>query len=133
MTRPPENTTDRLNRELARMRLYDLGFWGGWAVLVGTLGLFAFFSLNTVTDVRYVTGIAGQTMPLMNEAGTTVTTRVTVEGQTRDIRLPSQLIHPAQGDQICLRAGEHRFTGHTSYVPVSRTLCAGLSPQEHMR
>lgn len=118
-----ESTHERLNRELARLRMRDIGFWGGWALLVGIAVIYGFFLLNTVTDVRYVEGIAGETMPLVSEDRTILVTRVTVEGQTRDIRLPSQLVHPAKGDPICLRAGEHRFTGHTSYVSVSPTLC----------
>lgn len=125
-----ESTHERLNRELARMRMRDVGLWGGWALLVGVLGLVGFVSLNTITEARYVVGIAGGTIPLTSEDGTTIVTRVTVEGRIRDIRLPSQLVHPAVGDPVCLRAGEHRFTGHTSYVPVSRTLCEGTETTE---
>lgn len=122
-----ESTHERLNRELARARLTDLGFWGGWALLIGTLAVVVFLGLNTVTDVRYVIGTADQTMPLISEDGMTLITRVTVEGNLRDIRLPSQLVHPTPGDPICLRAGEHRFTGHTSYISVPMSLCEGSS------
>lgn len=119
----PESTHDRLNRELARMRLRDVGFWGGWALLVGIVAIYGFLAFNNVTDARYVTGVAGDVLPLTSETGQRIVLRVTVEGQTRDIRLPSQLVHPAKGALVCLRAGEHRFTGHTSYVSVSDSLC----------
>ncbi len=107
------------------MRIRDVGFWGGWALLIGIGVLYAGLALNTPSQTRYVTGIAGDTMPLATESGARLVLRVTVEGQTRDIILPSQLVHPAKGDPVCLRAGEHRITGHTSYVSVARTLCDG--------
>lgn len=122
-----ETTNDRLTRELARMQLRDMGLWGGWALLCGVLALYAFFALNNVQNVRFVEGVARDTVPLVGEDRTILVTRVSVEGQLRDIRLPSQLIHPAKGEVICLRAGEHRLTGHTSYVPVSTTLCEGAT------
>lgn len=132
MTRPPESTHERLNRELARMNMRDIGFWGGWALLIGVVGLFAFLSLNHVTNVRYVTAIAGETTLFLTEDGASIKTSVTVEGHTRIITLPSQLVHPAKGETICLRAGEHRFTGHTSYVIVSRTLCDAPSATQEV-
>lgn len=92
-------------------------------MLFGIAALFMFLIANKPTQTRYVTGIAGDTIPLMSEDGASIRTRVTVEGRQRDISMPSQLIHPARGETVCLRAGEHRFTGHTSYVIVSRTLC----------
>lgn len=109
------------------MKMRDVGFWGGWALLVGIIAVYGFFALNQVTDVRYVTGVAGDVQPLTTESGQRIVLRVTVEGQTRDIRLPSQLVHPAKGAPVCLRAGEHRFTGHTSYVSVSDSLCDDTS------
>lgn len=118
-----ESTHERLNRELWRMRTHDVGFWGGWALLFAIAALFVFFGLNTAQNVRFVTGTAGQTMPLITEDGTRLILRVTVEGNLRDIRLPSQLVHPAPGETLCLRAGEHRFTGHTSYINVPMSLC----------
>jgi hypothetical protein len=127
-----ESTHERLNRELSRMRVRDIGFWGGWALLAAVVLIYGFFTLNHVTNVRYVEGIAGETMPLMTEEGSLIRTRVTVEGQIRDIRMPSQLVHPAKGDPICLRAGEHRFTGHTSYVSVSPTLCESPSATDQV-
>jgi len=127
MVTPPENTTERLNRELNRLRFRSVGFWGGWALLIGIAALWVLLIANKPRETRYVTGIAGGTMPTMSETGATIKTRVTVEGRQRDILLPSQLVYPAQGETVCLRAGEHRFTGHTSYVIVSRTLCEGLS------
>ena len=127
---PPDSTHDRLNRELARMRLRDLGFWGGWALLVGVLALYALMASNQITNVRYVIGIAGDTIPLATDDGSRIVTRVTVEGLARDIRLPSQLVHPVKGEKVCLRAGEHRFTGHTSYVSVARRRCDGSSATE---
>lgn len=132
MTKPPESTHDRLNRELAAMRVRDMVRWGGWAVLIGTVATFGFFALNTITNVRYVIGIAGDSTPLMTETGTRIMTRVTVEGQTRIINLPSQLVHPAKGEAICLRAGEHRLSGHTSYVSVARRLCEGQSATQQV-
>lgn len=124
MERPNESTHERLNRELARMRMRDAGFWGGWAVLIGCVGLFGFATLNTPTNVRYVEGIAGATMSMPTEDRIVVLTRVQVDGRSYDLRLPSQLVHPAVGDVLCLRAAQHRFTKHTSYVNVSPTLCA---------
>lgn len=125
MRTPPDNesTHERLNRELDRMRMRDVGFWGGWAVLIITVVVFGFFSLNTVTNVRFVTGVAGDTMPLNAEDGMLLIMQVEVEDTVRQIKLPSQLVHPARDDTICLRAGEHRFTGHTSYMIVSDSLC----------
>ena len=102
-----------------------MGFWGGWTLLIGIGLLYLGLALNKPTQTRYVTGIAGDTMTMPTDDGIRVIMRVTVEGQTRDITLPSQLVHPAKGDPVCLRAGEHRFTGHTSYVSVARTLCEG--------
>ncbi len=130
MSKPPESTHERLNRELARMRIRDVGTWGGWVVLVVIVLLGGFFVLNLPDETRYVTGIAGNTMPMTSEDGSNIRTQIEVEGRTRVITLPSQLVHPAKGEIICLRAGEHRFTGHTSYVIVSRTLCEGPSATE---
>ncbi|MEL6957617.1 MAG: hypothetical protein AAGL89_01540 [Pseudomonadota bacterium] len=134
MQEPPlnESTHERLNRELSRLRVRSFGFWGGWAVLIGIVGLYAALTLNTVQNVRFVTGVAGQTMPLASETGMHLKMRVEVESRTRDITLPSQLVHPTPGDLVCLRAGEHRFTGHTSYVIVSNTLCDGPSATDQV-
>ena len=122
-----ESTHERLNRELGRMQLRSAGVWGGWILLVGTVALFIFLNANGVTNVRYVHAIAGDSMPLAAEDRLVIVTRVTVEGTSRDLRMPSQLVYPAKGDEICLRAGEHRFTGHTSYSIVSDTLCDDTS------
>lgn len=126
MIDPSHNTNGRLNRDLARMRMRDTGFWGGWALLLATFGIYGFFALNKPSEMRYVTGVAGASIPLATETGTKTKTRVTVEGQTRDITLPRQLAFPAVGDVICLRAGEHRISGHTSYVIVPNARCDGI-------
>ena len=125
MQSSPNDTNARLDRELSKMRLRDAGFWGGWALLIGIALLYVGLIWNKPAETRYVTGIAGESIALTTETGGKVITRVTVEGQVRDVTLPSQLVHPAIGDEVCLRAGEHRFTGHTSYVSVSQTLCDG--------
>ena len=122
-----ESPHDRLNRELARMQVRSVGFWGGWAVLFLTVGTFAALTFNTPTDARYVAGIAGNAQPALSESGTYVLLQVEVEGQSRTIRLPSALVHPAKGETICLRAGTRRLTGGTSYVSVPDHLCEGLA------
>lgn len=127
-----ESTHERLNRELRNMRLRDTTTWAGWAVLFLSVGTFAFFSLNTPVNTRYVDGIAGPSMSMPTEDRIVIVTRVEVEGRTYDMRLPSQLVHPAVGDTLCLRASERRFTGHTTYYNVSRTLCDGSSATQQV-
>jgi hypothetical protein len=131
MTDRNESTHDRLNRELARLKYRNLSYWGGWALLIGITAFFAFAYLKHPTSVRYVEGIAGQTTPLKSEARLRLQMSVTVEGQQRLLILPSQLVHPAVGDTVCLRAGVHRFTRHTSYVSVSKSLCDGPSATQN--
>lgn len=123
MTRPEESTHDRLNRELRRMHLRDRSRWAGWAVLFASVGTFVFFSLNTPVNTRYVSDVAGQVMSMPTEDKIILLMRVSVDGRTYDLRLPSQLVHPAVGDTVCLRASERRFTGHTTYHNVSPVLC----------
>jgi len=125
MDRPPDSTHERLNRELARLRYRDVSLWGGWALLFGLFGLFVFLYVNYPTETRYVRGIAGASHSLPSETGITVTTRVTVEDRGVDMLLSSQLVHPAPGQELCLRAGKHRFTGHTSFVIVADQFCDG--------
>ncbi len=118
-----ESTHDRLNRELRRRNLRDRGVWAGWAVAMGALAIFGFVSLNVPINARYVEGIAGQTMSLPTEDTIRLMLRVQVEGRMHDVTLASQLVHPAPGDPVCLRASQYRFTGHTAYHIASQSLC----------
>lgn len=98
----PESTHERLNRELARMRVRSVGWWGGWALLIGIVGLVALlnFAPRSVDYVRAeVTGIT----PLVLESGPAIQMGVTIDGEPRILQLPSQLVHPAVGETVCLR------------------------------
>lgn len=123
MTEPPEDTHERLNRELARMQIRSPGLWGGWALLIATVGLFAFLSLNVPVDGEFITGEAGQTQPLLTETGAVQVMRVMVDGAPRDIRVPADLVHPLPGEPVCLRRSTRALTRTTSYTIAPRTQC----------
>lgn len=123
MMQPPESPHDRLNRELARMQVRSVGFWGGWAVLIVTVGAYAFLSLNAPKDGTYVTGVAGQTQPLLTESSAVQVLRVTVDGAPVDIRLRSNLVHPTPGETVCLLRTTRALTSGTHYAIAPRDRC----------
>ena len=102
MNGPPHETHERLNRDLSRLRMRDVGFWGGWSALIAILMLLLILFTNAPRETRFVTGIAGQTMTLQNETRLSVLMRVTVEGRQSDVVFPGQLNIPKKSGRNML-------------------------------
>ncbi|KPP93625.1 MAG: hypothetical protein HLUCCA08_05470 [Rhodobacteraceae bacterium HLUCCA08] len=123
MTETPESTHDRLTRELARMQLRSVGFWGGWALLIGIVGLFALLTLPG-RGVTFVQGKVTGVTPLTREDGINMQIGVDIDGQSRIARSPAQLVHPQIGETVCLRRIDVRGPlGRTTYDIAAPTLC----------
>ncbi|SLN23409.1 hypothetical protein [Pseudooctadecabacter jejudonensis] len=112
------------DRERARMGLRDVGVWGGWVVLIGTVLAVAIFVANGSQNTHHVVGVVEQSLPPSAPDAGTVHLRVLVDGTQITLALPTQIAPPDPGDTLCLRAADHRLTGHRSYVNVDDSFCS---------
>lgn len=124
MTEPPESTYDRLNRELGRMQVRSVGFWGGWALLIAIIGLWALLTLPG-REISFLHGTVTGVTPLTGKDGTNMQIGVDIDGQSRIARSPAQLVHPQIGETVCLRRIDYGGPlGRTTFDIASPTLCA---------
>lgn len=96
----PEDINSRLNREMWRMRL------GGWTGFIGVVIIFAVVCSALVRvpeETAFKTGVVTGTMAHMTEDHPVVQIGVLVNGENRSATTRAMLLHPANGETICLR------------------------------
>ncbi|MDJ0824627.1 MAG: hypothetical protein QNJ16_03905 [Rhodobacter sp.] len=123
MTNRNESVHERLNRELWRYRVFNRHTWLTALAAVGILALVLVATVRIPGEIAHRTGIMETAMPLLTEAGPRQVLTVRIGDERRLVDTRATILHPARGEEVCVRLTTDWLTGRRTAALADPSAC----------